>query len=101
MFVKHERLPEIDVVPVFKKSHREDLKNFHSISLLPVSRKNTKKLLYKSTFKYSTEINFIWHNHPGVLKPTYQIYKSFDDNEKVLSVKNFKKQTFTNILFKL
>ena len=39
MFVKQERLPEIDVVPVFKKSNREELKNFHSISLLPVSRK--------------------------------------------------------------
>ena len=86
MFVKQERLPKIDVVPVFKKSNREKLEAFHAISLLPVSRKIIKKLLYKSTFKYSTDINFIWHNHSGVLLLTYQIYKSFDDNQEVLSV---------------
>ena len=45
MFVKQERLPKIDVVPVFKKSNREKLEAFHAISLLPVSRKIIKKLV--------------------------------------------------------
>ena len=48
-----------NVVPVFKKNNKEELKNYRPISLLPVSSKIFERLLYDSMFKFFTENNLI------------------------------------------
>ena len=48
-----------NVVPVFKKNNKQDLKNYRPISLLPVSGKIFERLLYDSMFKFFTENNLI------------------------------------------
>ena len=42
-----------NVVPVFKKNNKQELKNYRPISLLPVSGKIFERLLYNSMFKFS------------------------------------------------
>ena len=81
------------VVPVFKKN-KEELKNYRSISLLPVSDKIFERLLYDSMFKFFTEYSLISQNQSGfkpgdsctnqLLSITHQIYKS--DGHEVRSV---------------
>ena len=46
-----------NVVPVFKENNKQELKNYHPISLLPVSGKIFERLLYDSMFKFFTENN--------------------------------------------
>ena len=44
-----------NAVPVFKKTNKQELKNYHPIALLLVSSKIFERLLYYSLFKFSTE----------------------------------------------
>ena len=85
------------VVTVFKKNNKQEVKNYHPIFfLLPVSRKIFERLLYDSMFKFFTENSLISQNQskfkPGdsctnqLFSVTHQIYKSFDDGQKVRSV---------------
>ena len=48
-----------NIVPVFKKNNKKELKNYRPISLLPVSSKIFERLLYDSMFKFFTENNLI------------------------------------------
>ena len=101
------------VVPVFKKN-KEELKNYRSISLLPVSDKIFERLLYDSMFKFFTEYSLISQNQSGfkpgdsctnqLLSITHQIYKS--DGHEVRSVfidmsKAFGKVWHKGLVFKL
>ena len=49
-----------NVVPVFKKNNKQELKNYRPISLLPVSGKIFERLLYNSMFKvfHGEQFNF-------------------------------------------
>ena len=54
-----------NVVPVFKKNNKQELKNYRPISLLPVSGKIFERLLYSSMFKFFTDNNLISQNQSG------------------------------------
>ena len=119
MFRKWEApltMKKANVVPVFKKNNKQELKNYRPISLLPVSGKIFERLLYDNMFKFFTENNLILQNQSGfkprssctnqLLSITHQIYKSFDDDHEVLSVfldmsKAFDKVCHMGLFFKL
>ena len=105
-----------NVVPAFKKNNKQELRNYHHISLLPFSGKISERLLYGSIFKFFTENNLILQNRSGfkpgdsctnqLLSITHQIYKSFDDGHEVRSVfldmpKAFDKVWHNGLIFKL
>ena len=105
-----------NVVPVFKKNNKEELKNYRPISLLPVSSKIFERLLYDSMFKFFTENNLISLNQSGfkpgdscvnqLLSITHQIFKSLDNGHEVRSVfldmyKAFDKVWHKGLIFKL
>ena len=105
-----------NVVPVFKKSNKQELKNYRPISLLPVSSKIFEKLLYDSMFKFFTENNLISLNQSGfkpgdscvnqLLSITHQIFKSLNNGHEVRSVlldmsKAFDKVWHKGLIFKL
>ena len=52
------------VVPVFK-NNKKQVKNYHPISLLPVSSKIFERLLYDSMFKFFSENSLISQNQSG------------------------------------
>ena len=58
-----------NVVPVFKENNKQELKNYHPISLLPVSGKIFERLLYDSMFTFFTKNNLISQNQSG-FKPS-------------------------------
>ena len=84
------------VVPVFKKSNKQEVKNYRSIYLLLVSSKIFERLLYDSMFNFFTENSLTSQNQSGckssdsctnqLLSNTHKIYKSFDDGHEVRSV---------------
>ena len=105
-----------NVVPVFKTSNKQELKNYRPISLLPVSSKIFERLLYDSMFKFFTENNLILLNQSGfkpgdscvsqLLSITHQIFKSLDNVHEVRSVsldmsKAFDKVWHKGLIFKL
>ena len=88
MFTKWEvpfRMVKANVVPVFKKKKKQEVKNYRPISLQPVSIKIFERLLYDSMFKFLTENSLISQNQSGFnpgdsctnqfLSITHQIYK--------------------------
>ena len=105
-----------NVVPVFKRNNKQELKNYCPISLLPVSSKIFERLLYDSMFKFFTENNLISLNQSGfkpgdscvnqLLPITHQIFKSLDNGREVRSVflditKAFDKVWHKGLIFKL
>ena len=65
MFRKWEaplRMEKANVVPVFKKNNKQELKNYRPISLLPVSGKIFKRILYDSMFRFFTKNDLILQN---------------------------------------
>ena len=85
-----------NVVPVFKKNNKQELKNYRPISSLPVSSKIFERLLYDSAFKFFTENNLISLNQSGfkpgdscvnqLLPITHPILKSLDNDHEIRSV---------------
>ena len=76
------------VIPIFKKGDKQILKNYRSISLLPVCGKILEKLIFNEIFRFFTENDLISSNQSGFkpgdscinqfLPMTHDIYKSFD-----------------------
>ena len=65
MFRKREvplQMEKANVVPVFKKNNKQELKKYRPISLLPVSGKIFERLLYDTMFKFFTKNNLISQN---------------------------------------
>ena len=54
-----------NVVPVFKKGDKQILKNYRSISLLPVCDKIFEKLILNGMFKFFIENDLILPNQSG------------------------------------
>ena len=105
-----------NVIPVFIKKNKQQLKNYRPISLPPVSGKIFEMLLYNSMFKFFNENSLISQNQssfkPGdsctnqLVSITHQIYKSFDYGHEFRSVfldmsKAFDKVWDKGIHFKL
>ena len=78
-----------NMIPVFNKNNKQEVKNYCPISLLPVSSKIFERFLYDSMFKFFTENTLISQNQLGfkpgdsctnqLLSIVHQIYKSFED----------------------
>ena len=73
-----------NVVPVHKRGNKQSLKNYRSISLLPICSKIFERLTYNEMFKFYTENNLISPNQSGfrsedscdqLLAITQEIYK--------------------------
>ena len=89
-------LKKANVVPIHKKGDKQILKNYRSISLLPITGKIFERLLYDTMFEVFTKNNLISDNQSGfkpgdscvnqLLSITHEIYQSFDDNLEVRSV---------------
>ena len=85
-----------NVVPIHKKGDKQILKNYGPISLLPITGKILKMLLYNTMFGFFTENNLIPDNQSGfkpgdscvnqLLSIIHEIYQSFDDNLEVRAV---------------
>ena len=89
-------MEKANVVSVQKKGDKHILKNYRSISLLPIAGKILERLLYDRMFEIFIENNLISKNQPGVrpgdscinqfLSITHEIWWSFDDNLEVRTV---------------
>ena len=79
------------MVPAHKKGDKENLKNYHTISLFPVAEKIFERIMYNNMYEFFTENNLISPNQSGfkpgdscinqLLSITHEIYKSFDDGQ--------------------
>ena len=77
-----------NVIPVFKKSDKQLVKNYRRISLLPVTGKIFERLLYNQMFEFFIRNDLISQNESGfkpgdscinqLLAITHEIFKSFD-----------------------
>ena len=84
------------VVPVYKKGNKQILKNYRSISLLPICSKIFERLIYNEMFTFFTENNLISPYQSGfrpgdscvnqLLAITHEIYKLFDEGFEVRGV---------------
>ena len=118
--IKHGKFPNerkmANVVPVHKKSDKQILKNYRSVSLLPIYGKVFERLLYKSLFEYFIEKDLISPNQSGfkpgdsytnqLISITHEIYQSFDDGFEVRGVlidifKAFDKIWHNGLIYKL
>ena len=105
-----------NVAPVFKKDDEQILKNYRSISLLPVCGKIFEKLIFNEMFKFFIENYLISPSQSGfkpgdssinqLLSITHDIYKSPDCGYEVRGVfldisKTFDKVWHDGIIFKL
>ena len=89
----NDKFPDIwkmaNVQPVNKKNNRQQIKNYHPISLLPICSKLFEKFLFDQMYKFFTN-NGLISSHQSGFKPgdstVYQllsivesIYQSFED----------------------
>ena len=85
------------VVPIHKTgTHKQIIKNYRPISLLPITGKIIEGLQYDRMFEFFTEKKLMSDNRSGfkpgdsrvnqLLSITHEIYQSFDDNLEVRAV---------------
>ena len=84
------------VVPLHKKSDKQILKNYRSVSLLPICGKVFKRLVYNSLFEYFIENDLNSPNQSGfkpgesctnqLISITHEVYQSFDEGFEVRGV---------------
>ena len=82
-----------NVILVHKKSDKQILKNYRSVSLLPICSKIFGRLVYNSLFEYFIKNDLISPNQSGfkpsdsctnqLISITPEIYPSFDDEFEV------------------
>ena len=101
-----------NVAPIHKKDNKQCLKNYHPVSLLPISGKIFGKLVFNEMFKFFTENEPNQCFKPGdscinqLLAITHEIYKSLDKGFEVRGVfldisKAFNKIWYEGLIFKL
>ena len=105
-----------NIVPVHKRSHKQFLKNYRPVSLLPICGKVFERLIYNSLFEYFIENDLISPNQSGfkpgdsctnqLISITHEIYQSFDDGFEVRGVfldisKAFDKVWHNGLIYKL
>ena len=64
----YSRMRKANVVPVYEKGDHECVKNYRSVSVLPVFSKIFEKLIYNAMFKQFLDNILISSNQSG-LKP--------------------------------
>ena len=84
------------VVPLHKKSDKQILKNYRSVSLLPICGKVFKRLIYNNVFEYFIENDLNSPNQSGfkpgesctnqLISITHEVYQSFDEGFEVRGV---------------
>ena len=54
-----------NVTPIFKKGDKQLIKNYRTISLLPICGKMFEKIIFNNLYSYLNENNLITKNQPG------------------------------------
>ena len=77
-----------NIVPIHKKGDKQLLKNYRSVSLLPVCGKVFQRIIFNDLFKYFKENNLLSPHQSGFIPGdscvqqliviTHEIYKAFD-----------------------
>ena len=103
-------------VPIHKKGHKQTLKNYRPVSLLPICGKIFERLIYNEMFGFFLDKGLISSNQSGfkpgdscinqLLSITHNIYKSSEDGYEVRGVfldisKAFDKVWHDGLIFKL
>ena len=104
------------VVPAHKKSHKQILKSYRPVSLLPICGAIFERLIYNSLFEYFIENDLISPNQSGfkpgdscthqLISIMHEICRSFDDGFEVRGVfldisKAFDKVSHNSLIYKL
>ena len=105
-----------NIVPCYKRGDKQNLKNYHPVSLLSIRGKVFGRLIFNETFRFFLANSLLAPNQSGfkrgdscinqLLSITHDIYSSFDDGFEVRSVfldisKAFDKVWHEGIIFKL
>ena len=99
-YMKQGKFPtewkKANVVPVHKKGGKQIVKNYRSVSLLPICRKIFECLIYDNLFEYFIENDLISQNQSGfkpgdscinqLISITHEIYQYFDEMLEVRGV---------------
>ena len=105
-------LKKANVVPIHKKGNKKSLKNYRSISLLPISSKIFDRLINNKMFTFFADNNLISPNQSGfrpgdscisqLLAITHGIYKAFDEGFEIRGVfLDISKLWYEGLLLKL
>ena len=89
-------LKKANVVPVHKKGDKQSLKNYRTISLLPIFGKFLERIIYNNIFEHLTTNKLISDSQSGfklgdscvnqLLSITHEIYHSLDNGLEVRGV---------------
>ena len=105
-----------NVVPVYKKDDKQNVKNYRPVSLLPIFGKIFERLIYTELYSFFIENDLISQNQSGfkqgdscinqLLSITHDIYKSLDEGYEVRGLfldisKAFDKVWHKGLLYKL
>ena len=104
------------MVPIHKKSDKQNIKNYRPVSLLPICGKMFERLIFNETFNYFSANKLISENQSGfqpgdscinqLLLITNEIFASFENELEVRSVflnisKALDKVWHEGVIFKL
>ena len=89
-------MKKANVVPLYKKGDHQCVKNYRTVSLLPVFSKILERLIYNAMFKHLLDNNLMSSTQfgfkPGdscinqIIAITHDIFKGFDDGLEVRGV---------------
>ena len=82
-----------NIVPIFKKGDKQNIKNYRPVSLLPICSKIFERIIYDNMLKYFLDNNLITPKQSGfrpgdscinqLLSITHDIFTSFDNGLEV------------------
>ena len=85
-----------NIVPIFKKGDKQNIKNYRPVSLLPICSKIFERIIYDNMLKYFLDNNLITPKQSGfrpgdscinqLLSITHDIFTSFDNGLEVRGV---------------
>ena len=85
-----------NIVPILKKGDKQNIKNYHPVSLLPICSKIFERIIYDNMLKYFFDNNLISPKQSGfrpddscinqLLSITHDIFTSFDNGLEVRGV---------------
>ena len=85
-----------NIVPIFKKGDKQNIKNYRPVSLLPICSKIFERIIYDNMLKYFLDNNLITPKQSGfrpgdscinqLLLITHDIFTSFDNGLEVRGV---------------
>ena len=105
-----------NIVPIFKKGDKQNIKNYRPVSLLPICSKIFERIIYDNMLKHFLDNNLITPKQSGfrpgdscinqLLSITHDIFTSFDNGLEVRGVfldisKAFDKVWHDGLIYKL